>query len=171
MATLKAGKRPSSQKSKPAPVSNDDFFVNPLGLDPELIKVIETKGHSHRFINAMQYKRFGHHAAHWRPISRKTLKDWGYDSMDAHGFTEGSSPDDFIYRGNDLVLATRPKATNDRHKAYLKQEAERVNVSNLMESQAQDIRDNSRHSGLAVHEGYNSEIDRNVGFATEDEDT
>lgn len=166
MATnLKNGKRPSSQRTRPAPVAADEIFINPLGLDPELVKVIKEKGHVHRFINAIQYKRFGHHPAHWRPISRKTLKDWGYATMDAHAFTDGSGPDDFIYRGQDLVLATRPKDINERHKQYLRQEADRVNASALMENQAEEIRARSRHDGLRVHEGYNSEIDRNVGFA------
>jgi hypothetical protein len=156
---IKAGKKPSSARTKPGPINADDLFINPLGLDPALVETIEKQGHVHRFINAVQYKRFGHHPAHWRPISRKQLKEWGYATMDAHDFTLGSSPDDFIYRGNDLVLATRPKDFNDRHKAYLKQEANRQSVRNMQGIAAAEIRERSRHDGLAVHEGYHSEMD------------
>jgi hypothetical protein len=165
---IKAGKRPSSQKTKPGPIREDDLFINPLGLDPELIKTIESKGYVHRFINAVQYRRFGHHPAHWRPVSRKQLKDWGYDTMDAHDFTEGTAPDGFIYRGNDLVLAIRTRDYNERHKSYLRQEASHKSVRNMQGIAAAQIRERSQHEGLAVHEGYHSEMDERAFHETED---
>lgn len=154
---IKNGKKPISQKSRPLPVTHDDVFSNPLEIDVEMKKVIESKGYSYRFIN---YKRFvdmgGSHEAYWTPISRKQIKEWGYDKLDTSTTILGADPDGYIRR-QDLILAVRPKATNDKHKAYLRQEA--ASRSNLQQRHADELRELVRRSGMnaQVHEGYEDE--------------
>lgn len=156
-AQIKSGKRPISQKNLSSVLNSDDIFNNPLALDPAMIKVIESKGHSIRFINFKQFINMGgQHQAHWKPISLKTLKEWGYDTIGVDTFISGSDSDGYVRR-QDLVLATRPKDINDKHKAYLRQEASRV--QNLQGRHAQDLREYSRMAGLdaKVEEGYEDE--------------
>jgi hypothetical protein len=157
MDNIKNGKKPISQKTRPALVNHSDVFANPLDIDPQLKNLIADKGFSIRFIN---YKQFvdmgGTHEAYWRPVSRKELKEWGYDMMDTHSFISGSDPDGFIRR-KDLILAVRTKELNEKHKAYLRQEAQ--SRSNLEKRHAEELRDQVRRSGLnaTVSEGYEDE--------------
>lgn len=154
MAEIRKGKVPSSRRSRPTPINSDDVFMNPLGLDTEITDCITKHGFSYRFIN---YKQFvdmgGSHVAHWRPVRLSQLKTWGYDTMAGQALLEGNDTDGFIRRG-DLVLAIRNKEINEKHKAYLRQEASAA--SNSQENHANQLREFVRSSGLKaqVEEGY-----------------
>lgn len=153
---IKNGKVPLSRKPIPSSVIYEDIFDNALAVDPQLIKTIEEKGYVHRFINAKRYADMGGaHQARWRPVSMKQLKEWGYDTLSLMEFKEGNDPDGYIRRA-ELVLAIRPKDLNERHKAYLKQEAEKAKVKNLSKTHAGEARKafGGRGSGIQVHEGY-----------------
>lgn len=154
---IRNGKKPLSQKSRPAPVNAEDIFQNPLGLDPELVTTLQSKGVAYRFIN---YKKFiemgGQHQGYWKPVRLSQLKEWGYDNMGLNEFINGQDPDGFVRR-QDLVLAIRSKDINDKHLRYLRQEADRV--KDMQEAHANEARERVRGSGIKVHSGYEDEFD------------
>jgi hypothetical protein len=154
---IKGGKRPISQRTSASFVNSDDIFQNTLALDPQLLSVLESKGLSHRFINFKQFIDMGGtHKAHWSPIKRSRLKEMGYDNIDVGSFIAGGDADGYIRRG-DLVLAVRPKELNDKHQAYLRQEAGRG--KHIQTQHAEELKDFSRRSGLnaKVFEGYDED--------------
>jgi hypothetical protein len=155
------GKKPLSAKAstKAAPLNMDDIFGNPLALEPELIEAITKNGHAYRFINSKQLQSMGgHHPRGWRPLHLEQLKKWGYDKMGTHGFIFGQAPEPYIFRG-DCVLATRPKELNDRHKAFLRQEAKVRSMASSQRAQAKALREFVKDAGMndLVHEGYEDE--------------
>ncbi len=151
---IKNGQRPLSQKTRPpAIIDSDDVFSNPLSLDADMLKLIESKGFKYRWIN---YKNFvemgGTHEAHWVPLPLKQLKEWGYDSINAQTFLFGSDADGYIRR-KDLILGIRSNAINDKHKQYLRQEAARASmVQERTADAARELVGNTQ--GIKVHEGY-----------------
>jgi hypothetical protein len=156
MSNIKNGKLPLSRKPGPSPVNYEDIFDNALSVDPKLIELLKAKGFSIRFINAKRYSDMGgSHPARWRPISMKELRSLGYDTMSIIDFKDGSDPDGFIRRA-ELVLAVRPTDLNEKHKAYLRQEAERARVKNLSKTHADEARQRfgGKGSGIQVHDGY-----------------
>jgi len=150
--TIKNGKVPLSRKQSMAPINSEDIFDNALGIDPALEALIKQKGFAIRYINSTRYSDMGgSHPARWVPVSMKKLREWGYDTMSVLDF--GSDPDGYIRRA-ELVLAIRPIELNDKHKAYLKQEADRARVKNLAKSHADKARSEYGGRGIQVHEGY-----------------
>src|SRR3954465_12316777 len=96
---IKNGKKPLSMRKTAPLINSDDIFNNPLALDPEMVKTIESKGHSIRFINFKQYVNMGgQHQAHWKPVSLKTLKEWGYGTLGVDSFISGTDPDGYVRR-------------------------------------------------------------------------
>lgn len=156
---IQGGKRPVSQRTRPSTINHDDVFMNTLGLDPELTKLLAEKGFAYRFIN---YKRYvdmgGVHEAHWVPLTRSQLEKMGYGKISTQDFIYGSSADGYIRRG-DLVLAIRTNDLNQRHVAYLKQEADARSGRKIQKAHANELRDLVKSSGLGgnVHEGYEDE--------------
>lgn len=159
MAEIRQGKRPVSQKrQRPAPINPNDIFRDPIGLDDELKATIVSKGYAYRFINYKQFVDMGGTNTHyWTPVKRSKLKEWGYDMIDGNEFTSGSDVDGYIRRG-DLVLAVRPKAIQEKHKAYLAQENARV--ADLQGAHADELREIVRDSGGRIHEGYEDEEEK-----------
>jgi hypothetical protein len=157
-----AAKKPFSQRSKPTPVNMDDIFGNALGLDPELVASIKAKGLSHRFINARKLIDMGgYHPKGWRPYKPSAEER---AKLEAQSLLFGSDPDGYIRRG-DCILAVRTSELNDKHKAYLKQEAART--QNTAKNAASQIRDFIKSNGLdmrvqegaEVHEGFGEDED------------
>jgi hypothetical protein len=148
---IRNGKKPLAAKaaSKPMPITMEDIFGNTLGLDPSIIKALKAKGLAYRFVSAAKLQQnAGYHERGWTPIKRKDIE--GYGTLD----TFGADPEGYVRRG-DLVLAVRPQALNDKHKAYIAQEANRGNHS--QKSQAKELREfvkNSGAEGITVIEGY-----------------
>lgn len=157
--SINAGKRPLSQRTRAATINPDEVFMNTLGLDPDMVKTLEAKHLAYRFIN---YKKFvdmgGVNEGYWVPVSRKNLKEWGYDKIGTQDFIFGSDTDGYIRRG-DLVLAVRSQDLNEKHKAYLKQEANARSGRKMQKTHAEELRDLVKSSGLGgnVHEGYEDE--------------
>lgn len=144
---VKNGRKPV-RLNKPAPIVADDIFQNPLGVDEDLKSLLESKGFAIRFINHKQYADFGgSHPAHWKPISKKKLKELGYDTMDVHDFSNGSDVDGYIRRG-DLVLAVRSKEINEKHNQYLRQEADRVSSQHTDSAQSAELSEFTQRNGL-----------------------
>jgi hypothetical protein len=158
---IKNGKKPLSAKraAQPTPLNMDDIFGNLLGLDPALIKCLEKANFAHRFINAKHYADNGNfHVRGWRAISRKELKELGYDTMSASTLTFGSDADGFFRRG-DNVLAVRPMELHKKHRAYLDIEAQRGKRS--QQAHAEELRKYVKSAGLdmKVLEGYEDETE------------
>jgi hypothetical protein len=153
---IQNGKRPLSQKAqqKSAALNMDDIFGNPIAVEPEMAKAIESNGYTYRWVNATKLASAGgYHHRGWKALPTSELKKWGYGKMDSFSFTFGQDPDGFVRRG-DLVLAVRPKEKTDIHRAYLKQEADRA--SNVQKKQADELKQMFKDAGVdgKVHEGY-----------------
>lgn len=147
---IKNGQKPLSAKKqiRPARISLTDIFSDKLGLDPEIVSEIKAKGLAYRFIAVPHLqKNGGTHEYGWRPYKREcgTL-----DNVQAA--TLGSDPDGYIRRG-DLVLAVRPQELHEKHRAWLKQEAEAASA--VQENKFEEARDLVRGTrSVKVHEGY-----------------
>lgn len=146
------GKKPLSQKRQVQAPQTDvtDLFGNPLTLDKEVMDALKAKNLAHRFINAAQLQSMGgYHQYGWRPIKAKDL----YANMGTSDFMFGIDPEGYIRRG-DLILAVRPQEVNEKHKAYLKQANEAVDVNMMQKKQRQAMRQIAREVGeeMKVHE-------------------
>lgn len=145
------GKKPLSQKPKATPIAMDDIFGNQLGVEPAILEAIKAKGMDYRFVNAKQLTDMGGYHPHgWRPLK---LSEIECDKINLHSFQFGNDPDKYIRRG-DAILAVRPTETGDKHRAYLKQEAERA--KQIQKTHADELRALAKRSGggMTVHEGY-----------------
>lgn len=140
------GKKPISSK----PTANfdefDDPFGNPLQLPQAVKDKFKAQGFELRFINIKEVNKLGgYHKRAWVPYSKDR-----FDTIDLSEFHWGGSPDGKVIRG-DLVLAVRPIELGDKHRAYLKQKADRLSQSE--KQSAAELRKIA--AGRAViHEGY-----------------
>ena len=146
---MKNGKLPLSAKSKtPVARSLDDLFGNPLSVDPAIAAAVEKMGLVHRWVGYQKLvANGGYHERGWRPLKRSECGNM--ESIP----TFGQSPDDYFRRG-DLVLAVRTKEMAERHRAFLRQEADRG--KNIQAKHADEIRQGLKAAGIdgRIDEGY-----------------
>lgn len=153
---MRNGKKPLSQKPRPQILSEDDIFGNPLALDAELKAEMTKKGLEARFVD---YKELvdmgGYHARGWKVYKRD--KKEGSDIVSGQDFQMGVSPDGTIRRGS-LVLAARPIAIGDKHRALNRQRAGEV-AGDQQEAAAEGLRQYARDNrlDLKIEEGYEDE--------------
>lgn len=115
-AQVKNGKRPLATKPRQSALRHDDIFFSQLHVDEELRNEIEKSGKEMRWIDAKQaIENGGFHKAGWT-VYRRDMKA----ASDTMGFKLGNDPEGIVRRGS-CVLAVRPKAQGDRHRAYLAQ--------------------------------------------------
>jgi hypothetical protein len=157
--SIKNGKKPLSSKAQTAaaPISIDDVFGNALGLSADLLKILDKEGYAHRFVSAAAIEQSsGYHQSGWKPVSQAQLKKWGHATMDSHSFSFGTDPEGYIRRG-DLVLALRPQALNEKHRAYLAQEAQRG--QHVQKKHAEELRRQVADAGadIKIHEGFDDD--------------
>lgn len=153
MATnIKNGKLPLSQKRNQVSINAEDIFDNALAVDPALVDLLKEKGYVCRYINAKRYSDMGgSHPSRWKPVPVSKLKEWGYATISVSP-DFGSDADGYIRRA-ELVLAIRSIDLNEKHKAYLAQEADRARVKNLMDKQRREAK--STYSSIGqFHSGY-----------------
>lgn len=147
---IKNGKLPLSSKPRAGGFVGglDDIFGNQLSVAPEIQKAITDKGLCYRWVD---YRKLvdngGAHERGWRAIKRSecgTLE--GVPSF-------GNDPEGYFRRGS-MILAVRPKELNDKHVAFLRQEANRS--SNIQRKHAQELRDYAKSTGIdmKISEGY-----------------
>jgi hypothetical protein len=158
MSNMNNGRKPLSAKtSAKSPLINiDDIFGNAFALDPNLEKVLRSKNVAWRFVSVSKLQQMGgYHERGWTPVTRAQLKEWGYDTIDT-SFLFGGSPDNLFRRG-DSVLAVRPAELHEKHKAYLRQQAQRGRE--VQSRQAEELRQHVKATGLnaTIHEGYGDE--------------
>lgn len=115
----KNGKKPLSEKSTPTALGMPDFYKNRLQVPAEILKELEAKGLSHRWIN---YKSF---------LEDGNQHEWGWElykkpvgAVSSDNLVNGTSPDGIIRR-KDIVLAVRPKEHTRQHKEHLKDKVDR----------------------------------------------
>lgn len=150
------GKKPlaaKAQKTASSRINLADLFSDTLGLDPEIKKGLDAKGLSYRWISAPKLQEFnGHHARGWRPVK---LKECGTLPSNPQEWMFGSDPEGYIRRG-DCILAVRPKELNEKHKAYLKQEADERTRAVSNKAHADELRHLAKEAGVEIklHEGF-----------------
>jgi hypothetical protein len=144
---IQNGKRPLSTKNRPSASTLDDIFGSPLGLDPGIVKAIEAKGLSYRFVSVPALQKMGgYHNRGWRPLLMKELGG-EYGTLNQNSLQFGGDPDGYLRRG-DLVLAVRPKDMTDKHRAFLRQEALLRSNSVRDKAQAEELRNMAKRAGL-----------------------
>ena len=146
------GKKPLSAKpSKPVPLT-EDIFGNTLALPEGLKKELEDQGLEGRWVNSkILYANQGYHPKNWVPYKRKNS-----DIMDTKDFLSGNDPSGVIRRG-DCVLAVKSKEDAVKHRAFLKQRADRYTKFN--KEKANELKSLARESNLnaRIEEGYGDE--------------
>ena len=145
----KGGRIPLSQKKEDSAVFIEDDSI--LALDPEIIREIEAKGLSYRWINAGKYRSGGNfHKSGWKAYMREGSKQAG--SLD---FSYGSSPEGYIVR-NDLLLAVKPKESYERKRAQIQQKADMM--AGVEKTRGQELKERMKQAGFGgkVYEGYES---------------
>ena len=147
---IKNGKKPLSARPKPqAPTSLEDIFGNPLTVSDDIKRAVEEKGMECRWINFKKFQDIGNsHEYAWRPLKRSEC-----GIMDSTSLINGSDPDGYVRRG-DLVLAGRSKELSEKHRLYLKGQANRY--KNLQKSHAEELRSFVKKAGIdaSITEGY-----------------
>lgn len=129
-------KQESQKKSQVDP----GFSLDPMSLDAELAKEIESKGFVGRFISVKQLERNGgRHNKGWRPYKRDKI------STELSGIF-GRDPDNYVRRG-DLILAVKTQEEVNSHKAYLRQEADASSVNNSIKRQKEQLKQAIRSNG------------------------
>lgn len=143
------GRKPLSQKSKPAPFG-DDEFGNPLSLDRAIIEAIEAKGLAYRFINSPQTMAMGgYHRWGWRPITLKELKGDQGANLNSNSLYFGNDPDGYVRRG-DCVLAVRPKEVHEKHQQHLRTKAAEQTLSASDRASAEQLRRAAKAAGVVT---------------------
>lgn len=123
-----------------------DLYQSPLEVPEGLKKEIDGKGLAFRWINATEFQRqYGFHRSGWKPY-KPDVKVSGMSEL-------GGDAEGFVRRG-DLILATKTKAENEKHKLGLKMKADRALGYNKIK--AEELRKDMLAAGIAstVVEGY-----------------
>lgn len=151
--SIQNGKKPLSSKPRTqSPASLEDIFGNTLSVDPAIAEAIGKKGMEYRWISMKKYGDMGNsHERAWRPVKRSEC-----GTIDPTSLTNGSDPDGYIRRG-DLVLAVRNKDLGDKHRAFLKVQADRQ--KNVQRDHANELKEFVKKSGInaTISEGYGEE--------------
>lgn len=147
--STKNGRIPRPARNAPR-MSLSDVFGNPLEVPKQVAEALTKQNKVWRWVSYRQLvDNGGHHDKGWSAVK---AKDCGI--VDTSAF--GSDPDGYIRRGT-LVLAVRSSEVNDKHKAYLKQEADRY--SKVQSRHASELRQYAKAAGIdmSVSEGYGEE--------------
>jgi len=157
----------SARQGMATPINPNELFQNPLTLDPEIVEVLKKNNLHCRFVN---YKKLaandGIDEHYFTPLRRSQLKEMGYAKMDTHSFLQGNDVEGYFRRG-DLILCVRPVEINEKHKAYLKQENERLSTKKANRKHASAISEMLRDRGMSnehsqVTSGYEDEGDEDA---------
>lgn len=117
------GRKPLSQRIRSEEEFGDEFQQDMLAVSNDIQNELKSKGLVWRWVDYMRMKQMdGYHPRGWVLYKRKAD-----DKLDKDEVRIGRDPSGLIRRGS-LVLAVRPKETNDRHKAYLKHRASQYTV-------------------------------------------
>lgn len=141
---IKGGKKPVSQKRKSAVINPDEIFNNSLNI-PEDVKAHAAKqGWELRFVDGSElFKNGGQHKRGWMPYKRpKEL------AADDFGFKFGNDPEGIVRR-TSVILAYRPITQGDKHRAYLKQQADRMSGAFRVKEETR-LRQEAAEAGLSV---------------------
>lgn len=157
MAKMKEGKKPLSQKRASALINPDEIFNSGLKIPPEVQARADKDGIELRWVDATELQRNnGQHKRGWMAYIRPKE-----DRVDAgHSFKFGNDPDGLIRR-TSLILAYRPKAQGDKHRAFLQQRAD-VLSGTFRKKSLEEFRETARETGVEgvkVHEGYDDNDD------------
>lgn len=147
---LKDGKKPLSAKPNPAVPKYGDLFGDATTLSEELKKELEEQGLVGRWVDYKRLKEMdGYHTKGWILFRRKKS-----DIIDSQEFRFGQNPDGIVRRGS-MVLAAKTKEEVEKHKAFLKDKAERYG-KHFKKRQAAELRQLAKDGGLdtQVVEGY-----------------
>jgi len=151
--SIQNGKKPLSSKPRQqSPASLEDIFGNTLGIEASISDALMKKGLEYRWISMKKYGDMGNsHERAWRPVKRSEC-----GIIDPTAITNGSDPDGYIRRG-DLVLAVRSKDLGDKHRAFLKSQADRQR--NVQREHANELKEFVKKSGInaTISEGYGEE--------------
>lgn len=146
------GKKPLSARQSYKAAVTEDIFGNRLALPEGLKKELEDQGLEGRWVNSKElYANQGYHPKNWVPYKKKSS-----DTMDTRDFLSGSDPSGIIRRG-DCILAVKKLEDAQKHRAYLKQKADRYTRFN--KEKAEELRNYARESRVnsTVDEGYEEE--------------
>lgn len=150
---IKDGKKPLSTKRKmpSEPIAVDDVFSSALSLDPELLKELEAKGLTPRFVDAKRMMEMGGYNDKGWQVFRRDKKP--SDTINTSDFKYGNDPSGIIRRGS-LVLAVKSKEKAEQHRRFLNQRAE--SQQNFGKEKAEELRRFARQNGLTaeIYEGY-----------------
>jgi hypothetical protein len=145
---MKPTKKPGRQVADPI-VNFDDVFGNQLTIPEEVEAEMKRKGWEPHWLDAKSlHVNQGYHPKGWKVYRRDTqaLGTAGTRTIDSQEFRYGSDPDGVIRRGT-LILGYKTSEEVTKHRAYLKQRADRQ--SNVQATQAKELRKMVRDSGLA----------------------
>jgi len=151
---IKGGKKPAPKKRKSVALNPDEIFTNRLNVPADVIADAEKNGWELRFVDATELqKNGGQHKNGWIAYKRKA------GSTDDFGFKFGNDPDGVIRR-TSMYLAYRPIEQGDKHRAFLKQRAERLSGA-FNKQEASRLREEASKSGLEVEllEGFEENQD------------
>jgi len=146
---MKPTKKPQGRQVADPVINYDDIFGNQLSVPPDVAEDMATHGWEPHWLNAKQlHTNQGYHPKGWKVYrrDRQALGTPSTRTMDSQEFRYGSDPDGCIRRG-DLILGYKTSEEVAKHRAYLKQRADRQ--SNVQATTAKELRKMVRDGGLA----------------------
>lgn len=146
----KNGRKPLAAKKTVASLTHDDIFGNAMTLPPELKAELDEQGLEPRFVDFKKLKEMdGFHEKGWTVYKKEDS-----DIIGNNEFRFGSTPDGVVRRGS-MVLAVKPKASAEKHRAYLRQKAQRYSKS-FVKRTTDELRQIARDGNVdaRIYEGY-----------------
>lgn len=122
----------------------EEVFGNPRDIPDVIKKELDSKGLEGRWLSAKSvYENGGYHKSGWQ-VYRREKCDIVDSAFKAHG-----DPDGLVRRG-DTILGVKTKEMAEKHRAYLRQQAEAQSMANVKKRQVQELQDLAREGNLDV---------------------
>lgn len=152
MSKNKQGRVPVSKKSAESAMVMDNFDYEIFRVDGELKKELEDAGLAYRWINAPKYFKGGNfHRSGWKAYRSKKAGT-------SEAFDSGINAEGFIIR-NDMLLAVKPAADQERWKARVRNHAARLSGSAAAAKTSELKQTVSELGGGKIFEGYEENED------------
>lgn len=133
----------------------DSVEVNQLSIPAVVLKELEEKQYSYRWLNAKEMlEKRGLHRSGWK-IYRAANPD-KVKSKDEFDFSIGVDADGYVRRG-DLILGIKPVELQERHKERVREKTRNQDVTRLQQQRAREMRMQAKSAGISdfeAHEGY-----------------
>lgn len=133
--------RPAAKKM----ISHEEVFGNNREIPPDVKKELDSKGLEGRWLSAkMVYENNGYHKSGWQVYRREKS-----DILDG-AFKAFGDPDGLVRRG-DTILGVKTKEMAEKHRSYLRQQADAQSMANVKKRHVEELRNIAKEANEDVN--------------------